>query len=742
MPKLKRFFISLYYSLPVQLFVEQLRNHKGLLLFWLILFLILTKTIIASFGGAYILLEPEYNHSVNFGGMFILGLAMGLFSLAYQMTSYILDGHKFYFISLERRPFVKFSFNNALIPSLFWIVYLVEFWELRSAQPRHDAGQTLELMLALVLGGVVMSAVFGFYFSLTNRDVVKELSKKVVKELLNRRVTLRKARQTLGLTRRVDVFIASPWDIRPVPDTLKVDFKTLVRAMDQNHANAIVVMTFIVLMMGLMWLFQDEPSLTLPAGASFMILFSFIMMSFGAISFWFRRLGPVSLVLLIGLLWFLNNYEPYIGTYYAYGLDYDHPPAEYSLKALEEHASAEHIREDSLATIQILENWQRKTSLQMPPGRKPKIVLLMTTGGGNRSSFWTMLCLQHLDSLTNGKLWRHTQLITGASGGMIGASYFRELKYQQLRRPNLNVHSPRYRRLISEDLLNPIIFNLVANLFFPNPSFSDNGHSYYKERGYAFEHQLKYNTFAFENRRLHDYREPERDADLPMLIFSPTIMNDGRQLYISPHRVSYLTRAIRFNPVYRNEVPGIDFMRFFEDHAADSLHFTTAIRMNASFPNLLPNIELPTEPVIEITDAGVIDNYGIYTAGRFLYTFRQWIAENTSGVIMLQIRDSEQQKEIPPNPKRTLLRRLSTAFGLYSSMADSRDLFNDEIYTSAREWLQVPLDVVSLQYIPSEKFEKAQLNFHLTRLEKVNIERALNNKENQEAIRYLVKLLE
>ena len=43
-----------------------------------------------------------------------------------------------------------------------------------------------------------------------------------------------------------------------------------------------------------------------------------------------------------------------------------------------------------------------------------------------------MNALQRIDSLMNGRLMQQTVLINGASGGMLGAAYYRELYLQKL----------------------------------------------------------------------------------------------------------------------------------------------------------------------------------------------------------------------------------------------------------------------------------------------------------------------
>src|SRR5437868_2366289 len=61
--------------------------------------------------------------------------------------------------------------------------------------------------------------------------------------------------------------------------------------------------------------------------------------------------------------------------------------------------------------------------------------------------------------------------------------------------------------------------------------------------------------------------------------------------------------------------------------------------MNATFPVVLPNVWLPSDPVIDVMDAGLRDNFGQEATMRFITVFKDWLKANTSKVVLLQIRD-------------------------------------------------------------------------------------------------------
>ena len=87
--------------------------------------------------------------------------------------------------------------------------------------------------------------------------------------------------------------------------------------------------------------------------------------------------------------------------------------------------------------IAILERWKAKQD-----SSKPLLVVVNTSGGGHRSATFTMSVLQHLDSITQGDIMKKIFLINGASGGMIGAAYFRELYLQKQKGKNIRLQDP------------------------------------------------------------------------------------------------------------------------------------------------------------------------------------------------------------------------------------------------------------------------------------------------------------
>jgi hypothetical protein len=743
MRKFVRKLVRLYYSLPVQLLVSQVMQHRSILAFWIFLLLIVTQSIMTGMGVPYQFLEPEYLRQVNGLSFFWVGISLGFFTLAHHMTCYILDGYKFFFIALLRRPFRMFVLNNSVMPLLFWVVYAVQIVRFQSINPRFDGWQIAWLLVCLFGGGVAVIGLGFLYFTYTDHNALARVSKRVVEGLGSQVRVQQRIRQGIEQGVRVESYFIWPWATRRVPQNIKGDHRPILRVLTQNHANAIVIVTVFLLLLVLMGVFQEYTAAQLPSAATLTLLMAFFVMLVGALTFWFRRWGAVLIVLVLAVFYLWNKYEPFNGKHMAFGMDYMAPAADYSLTHIHELASAQNIAADYKAGEQLLNNWlQRYYAKHGAKAPKPKLLLIGVTGGGLRSATWTMTCLQKADSALHGNLADYWRLTTGASGGMMGAAFYRELLLWDEAALGSQRNDPRQLSAISSDVLNRVMFNMVANLFLPKAPYTQKQDAISRDRGWAFESQFMENTRQFHGRRLKDYAAPELEARVPMLLFAPTIINDGRQLLISAQPISYLLQPQPFNAVYSNEISGVEFRRMFGPQKADDLRITTAIRMSASFPYILPFAELPSDPPIQVMDAGVFDNFGVFLSMKYVFAFRHWLARHTSGVVYLQIRDSEQEQQAFGLGEQTLLDRITGVFGsTYHSFAESKDFQNDDLLAYTQTLLGVPLDVVDLQYIPAVRDQEAALNFHLTAREKKDIISSVAHPVNRQALAMLAQLL-
>jgi hypothetical protein len=374
----------------------------------------------------------------------------------------------------------------------------------------------------------------------------------------------------------------------------------------------------------------------------------------------------------------------------------------------------------------ILYRWKQKQTATKPP-----LVLITTSGGGTRSATFTMNVLQHLDSLTNGQIMNQTFLITGASGGMIGATYFRELYRQRLQKKELNIQSSYFVDAIADDLLNPTFSSFVArDLFAPEQKFSVGPYNYLKDRGYSFELALNANTHGVLNKRLKDYKADEAAARIPLIFYHNVITRDGKKLLISTQPLRFMMQPLG-DSLQASSPDAVDYTSFFAAQDPHNLRLLTALRMNATFPVVLPNVWLPTEPVIDVMDGGLRDNYGVENALRFMATMRDWIEANTSGVVVIQIRDRmDGGWEHPYETKTMTENAVKPFFLLQNNWYKMMEYGQSDMVSYLVGNSDFPIQQLTFQYIPSREEDKAALNFHLTEREKRDIAASLHSKHN------------
>jgi len=196
------------------------------------------------------------------------------------------------------------------------------------------------------------------------------------------------------------------------------------------------------------------------------------------------------------------------------------------------------------------------------------------------------------------------------------------------------------------------------------------------------------------------------------------------------------------NHITASDVDAIDFNSFFQQQNASNLSVLSALRMNATFPYVLPNVWLPSNPVIDVIDAGLRDNYGTETTLRFINVFKDWIQANTSKVVLIQIRDRTLGDWEPPSESNSLISLATKPFLLMqNNWFKLQDYYQADQLAYMYQNLGPQFYRLSFQYEPSTKDVAASLSFHLTAAEKKDIAHALDNSANRHEFNKLQQLL-
>jgi hypothetical protein len=375
-----------------------------------------------------------------------------------------------------------------------------------------------------------------------------------------------------------------------------------------------------------------------------------------------------------------------------------------------------------------LDNWAAAAT--QGKGGKPKLVLISVTGGANRSGLWTAATLTRLerDLAAQGiDFPAHVRVITGASGGMVGASYY----VATLRGPGghgfqSDDEANAFVRKAGQDALTPVshrfLFFDLPGVFVPGGTSSD--------RGLALEQAwAKYLDESLES-TFEQLAPGEAAGWRPSLVLSPMQVEDGRRvlfsnLYLGPlieTSGAFLTEEeivgadakeakggkdrpkAKFTDRPRYSVTGLEFFQMFPQ-AWGKLPLATAVRLNASFPFVSPTGAIPTKPPRHLVDAGYYDNYGVNLAAWWLYHNYGWIQENTSGVVLIQIRDAVSERTrltplekpgTPAAPQKVwgLAQALESitgpAVGASNALQSTMSFRNDELLQVLDDWFNNP----------------------------------------------------
>ncbi|MBI1325461.1 hypothetical protein GC170_20035 [bacterium] len=339
--------------------------------------------------------------------------------------------------------------------------------------------------------------------------------------------------------------------------------------------------------------------------------------------------------------------------------------------------------------LRVVGNWKRlelldnydvllawKNAHRKEGESKPKLVIVTVSGGGIRSSVWTSTVLARLEAEIGPEFSRSIRLITGASGGMVAASDFVESirhappgsSKSEIRSQTTSRASTYDGRHLSRNQLDSVIGQMIygdiPGTLLPLVHKIDRGRTL--ERAWTrIGRDESGNPSPFE-RSLREFAAGEAAGWRPSIVYTPMMVEDGRRLLISNLDLSFVTRnlsallmeqstrkikhaAYQVNSTDRLINPAddlvslsaIEFYRLFPD--AWYFSVGTATRMSASFPWVSPAVSLPTIPTRRIVDAGYYDNYGVNLASLWLAEMRDWLLQNTSGVLLVQIRDHESQ---------------------------------------------------------------------------------------------------
>jgi hypothetical protein len=348
----------------------------------------------------------------------------------------------------------------------------------------------------------------------------------------------------------------------------------------------------------------------------------------------------------------------------------------------------------------LLDRWARSfenSHGRNAENRRPILAVVTTSGGALRAALWTETVLRYLDDKIS-DFHRHVRLITGASGGMLGAA--RYVSAHTAQTPEA-AHRPN-----APDYLTPIAWHMAFRDVFPNsllPWATYNRGDALEDAWTQYDRGLA-QTFA-------QIKEKEEGGLIPSIVFSPMMVEDGRRLLISnqplsdlsvnlgtallgeddfrPHSLTSPDRdsaheddrspgiaqghsggdalAARQRSSRKKEpnneshdsaaeddpgepgiasISAVELFGLLGDKGRQNVRLASAVRMSATFPYITSSVTLPTVPPRHLVDAGYYDNYGVNLAAAWIASHRDWIKQNTAGVLLVQIRAFRNERRL------------------------------------------------------------------------------------------------
>lgn len=222
-------------------------------------------------------------------------------------------------------------------------------------------------------------------------------------------------------------------------------------------------------------------------------------------------------------------------------------------------------------------------------------ILIAAEGGGIQAAAWSARVLAGLEqSIPNGRFGRSVRLISGVSGGSVGAFYFANAFFQNRQADPAALD--RAWRSAMESSLDEVAWGLT------NPDlqrvFTPLGwlvrRDRFDDRGRALERTFE--TRAGQRAMLSDWARVTARGDMPPVIFNATIAERGSPLVFS---------TTLYPPADNGSALRLDY----------DLAVSTAVRLSATFPIVSPAARPYTPdgeaPMLHVVDGGYYDNLGV-----------------------------------------------------------------------------------------------------------------------------------
>src|SRR5688572_30819693 len=280
---MKLFLKGLYHSFPIQLVMLHLKKFQVLLIFWFIMFSTINGTFMKSFGADSLYLAPEYLGDVNPLAAGFVGMAIGIFIMCWNITTFILFSRHFRFLATTSNPFLKYCINNGVIPGLFLVFYFIRAVDFDLHKELMTGGEIFLLAIGFLTGLIVIIALSLFYFFRADKTIIRRLTPVISNpQLFKAQFKKKETRLNQSRLIKVDWYLNALFKVKKVRDVSHYSREFIETIFGRHHFAAVlsIFIAFIFLIVMGFWL--DHPLFQLPAASGITVFFAILIAVSGA----------------------------------------------------------------------------------------------------------------------------------------------------------------------------------------------------------------------------------------------------------------------------------------------------------------------------------------------------------------------------------------------------------------------------------------------------------------------------
>ncbi|HEX2682799.1 MAG TPA: hypothetical protein VHL77_02640, partial [Ferruginibacter sp.] len=285
---MKQVLKDIYYSFPIQLFILHFRKFQVLLVFWYLLGSTINSGFMKSYGADALFFSPEYLGEVNALSAGIVGLAMGVFIMSWNITTFILHSKRFRFLATTTKPFLKYCINNALFPALFLAFYFYKLFVFDREKELMGVSEAL-LVISGILGGIIfiMGISFAYFFG-AERTIQRTIAPIIgtAQHFNYDYFNGPKERESPGL--KVSYYLGKGFRFRKIRNVTHYNDNFLDTVFKRHHFSSIISIVLAFIFLIVIGFNMDYPAFQVPAAASILIFFATMTAVIGALSYFLQ----------------------------------------------------------------------------------------------------------------------------------------------------------------------------------------------------------------------------------------------------------------------------------------------------------------------------------------------------------------------------------------------------------------------------------------------------------------------